>query len=127
MESSEAPLLRPLRGLILVILALGIAAAVVGSKGMRLFLPVYFLPVAIAYARPRWSQILIWNMWSLTWGMLAMLLAIDGRPALFTVPSHWLLTSAGALQLVALPLVRWSLLRPAASAIPAARLHQRRE
>jgi hypothetical protein len=116
----------PLRALIFVILVLGIAAAYVGSHQMRLFAPVFYLPAGIAFVRPRWSQILIWIMWSVTWGMLAMFIAIGGRPAMFTVPSHWLMGSSGALLLVALPLLRWFLSpRFARSRLPEARVLRR--
>lgn len=123
----DARIVRSLRALILVIIALGVLAAVVGSRQMRWFIPIYFLPVAITYARPRWSQILIWIMWSVSWGMLAMLIAIGGRPALFTVPSHWLLASAATLQCIALPVLRWFVESPrfGANRIPQARIHRR--
>lgn len=123
----DARTVRSLRALILVIIALCAVAAVLGSRQMRWFIPVYCVPVAIAYGRPRWSQLLIWIMWSATWGMLALFVAIGGRPALFTVPSHWLLASAAALQCIALPLLRWALEsgRFGASRLPEARIHRR--
>jgi hypothetical protein len=125
-DAIEAAMLRPLRALIVVILALGIAAALVGSSRMHVFVPVFYLPAVITYARPRWAQVLIWIMWSSSWGMLAMILAIDGRPGLFAVPSHWLLASSSALLVVALPLLRWFLSpRSASSAIPEARVLRR--
>jgi hypothetical protein len=124
--SVEESIITPLRGLILVIIALGVLAAIVGSAQMRWFIPIFYLPVAVTYKRPRWSQILIWIMWSVTWGMLAMILAIGGRPALFTVPSHWLLASASAVLCVALPCARWYLESPhSSSRIPQARVHRR--
>jgi hypothetical protein len=125
-EALELRILRPLRALIFVIIALGIAAALVGNNQMRLFVPVFYLPAAITFVRPRWSQMLIWIMWSATWAMLAMMIAIGSKPALFTVSSHWLVGSAAALLVVALPLLRWFLLpRSAPSAMPEARVHLR--
>jgi hypothetical protein len=125
-EVHEAAMLRPLRALVLVIILLGITAALLGTNEMHLFVPVYYLPAGIVFVRPRWSQMLIWIMWSATWGMLAMMIAIDSRPALFTVPSHWLMAGASVLLVVALPLLRWFLSpRSASAAIPEARVHRR--
>jgi hypothetical protein len=125
-EAHEARMLRPLRGLTFVILALGFTAALIGDSQMRLFVPVFYLPAGITFVRPRWSQMLIWIMWSATWGMLAMMIAIGSRPALFTVPSHWLMAAAAALLFAALPLLRWYLSpRSASSALPEARVLNR--
>jgi hypothetical protein len=125
-EVHERAIRRPLRILILAVIVLGVAAAIVGSRQMRQFIPIVYLPAAIAYVRPRWSQLLIWIMWSATWAMLALFMAIDTRPELFTVPSHWLLASSTALLVIALPLLRWFLSsRAPASAIPIARIHRR--
>jgi len=126
-EETEERILGRLRAMILVIIGLGIAAAIVGTPATRWFVPMLYLPVAMVYPRPRWSQILVWIMWSVTWGMLALILAIGGRPALFTAPAHWLLTISVGLLFAGLPLLRWYLTSPrfGASDIPRARIHRR--
>jgi len=126
-EETEERILGRLRALILVIIALGVVAAIVGTRTTRWFVPMLYLPVALAYPRPRWSQILVWIMWSTTWAMLALILAIDGRPKLFTAPAHWLMTISVGLLMVGLPLLRWYLTSPrfGASDIPRARIHRR--
>jgi hypothetical protein len=102
----------------------------IGESGVRFFVICFYLPAAWVYARPRWPMITIWIMWAVTWGMLATMLALGGKPELLEPPSHWLMAGAAFLLCVVVPLVRLghrspALPRPGSSRIPEARIHVR--
>lgn len=128
MPSSDEQADRRLRAVILVILALGVVAGFNPHGYMRAFVIAFNLPAAWTYVRPRWPLILIWIMWSVTWVMLAMILALGDKGPVLATWSHWLMAAATVLLCVVLPLVRLTHGRKARgrrSRIPEARVHVR--
>lgn len=126
---SEDAIVRRLRAIILVMVGLGITAAVIGDFGVRFFTLCFFIPAVGAYISPRWPAILLWIMWSSSVGLLGFLLSLGGTDRLFESPSHWLLAVAAGLLCIALPLVRRMHEAPnywrGRSRIPEARIHRR--
>ena len=130
MPNREDQVVTRLRALIFVIIGLGVVAGVLGSSEVRFFVICFYLPAGWAYVRPRWPQITIWIMWATTWGMLAVILALGGKPELLEAPSHWLMAGAAFLLCVVVPLVRRMHEAPplplrGSSRIPEARIHVR--
>lgn len=132
MRSDERQAVTRLRAVILVILALAAIAGFNPHGFMRAFVIAFCLPAAWTYVRPRWPLILIWIMWSVTWVMLAVIIALGDRGPVLATWSHWLMAAATAILCVVLPLVRLThgdSRRPRAlggsSRIPEARIHVR--
>lgn len=126
--ASEDQIVRRLRALIFVIFGLGAAAGVLGTGEMRFFIICFFIPGPAAYMRPRWPAIVIWIMSASSIGLLALLLAIGGKPELMEAPSDWLMAVASALLFIVVPLVRRmhdSPVMHGRSRIPEARVHRR--
>lgn len=126
--ASEDQIVRRLRAIILVMLGLGIAAAVTGNGNMRFLVCCFFIPGGWAYVQPRWPAIVIWIMSASTIGMLGFLLALGGFPKLLASPSLYFMFGAAALLFIVLPVVRRMHEAPPmmrSSRIPEARIHRR--
>lgn len=128
MASSEDQTVLRLRALIIVIFALGVVAAVFNTGGIRFLVVCFYIPGTWAYMKPRWPAILFWIMWASTFAMLAVLLAIGGKPHLLRSPTYLLMTVACALLFFVVPVVRRMHESPilrGTSRIPEARVHRR--
>jgi hypothetical protein len=104
-DTRERRIVLAIRATVLVMFALGFAAAALGSDTMRLFVIWLLIPGAWLYARARMAQIVIWIMWSSTFTLLAILVTV-GERALMQRTSDWLVAAIWVLLVVALPVIR---------------------
>jgi hypothetical protein len=128
---------RRLRTLTALVFACAFAAAFLASSGVQFCLFLFAVPAGFVSMRPRWPAIVLWIMWTMTWGTLAITLALGGGSGRMPSASYALLAAACLLLYSAIPLVRRTHAAPSVprqrtggttrprDRIPQARIHKR--
>jgi hypothetical protein len=103
-EIRERNVLRVLRGLVGVVLALAILAVLL-DRNYAIFAGTLIVPSSWVFWRPQWAQLLTWIMWTVPLYMLGTMIHI-GRLDRLTSRSALLLGSVFVLIVIVMPLVR---------------------
>jgi hypothetical protein len=103
-EIRESNVLRMLRGLVIVVLALALLAVVL-DRHYTIFAAAMIVPSSWVFWRPQWAQLLTWIMVVVPLDMLGVMIHIGHWERLAT-PSARMLGAASALIVIVMPLVR---------------------
>jgi hypothetical protein len=105
-EVRERNVVRVLRGLVAVVLALALLAVVLDTD-YAIFAGALIVPSSWVFWRPQWAQLVTWIMCTVPLVMLGTMIHI-GKLERLTTPSALQLGSACVLILIVMPLVRWT-------------------
>ena len=124
----EARVVRTLRVIIGVTIALGVLAFLFGGMAFGIFALLFYAPAGWVYWRPRWPQIVVWIMWTTTLAMVPVLWVVDQLHQLRVAPAY-LMAIVLVLIVCVMPVVRLTNKTPRdprEAKIPSARVVRRR-